>query len=215
MIRLMTAADIGAGMRLKEAARWNQTTQDWENVLALEPEGCWVYEVDGVVVGSTTAVLYGQDMAWIGMVLVLPEYRGRGIARELMQHALRYLEERAVHCVKLDATDMGRPLYEQLGFVEELVIERWAGTAEARKSVGKDATPGFLPMMLRPSRRWIALRSAQTERRCWSVWHKPFQGTRSVCPGATSWADRVLGNIFWDLALRAVRSKRRGSWRTS
>ncbi len=132
MIRLMTREDIPAGMRLKTAAGWNQTTQDWDNVLAVEPEGCWVYEIDGVVVGSTTAVCFGQDLAWIGMVLVLPEYRGQGIARKLMQHALKYLEERGVRCAKLDATDMGRPLYEQLGFVHELVIERWAGTASEK-----------------------------------------------------------------------------------
>ncbi|MDA1316036.1 MAG: GNAT family N-acetyltransferase [Acidobacteria bacterium] len=128
MIRRMTTDDIPAGMRLKETANWNQTAQDWENVLALEPQGCWVYEAEGKIVGSTTAVTYGEDLAWIGMVLVLPEYRGRGIARALMEHALRYLDARGVKCVKLDATDMGRPLYERLGFVEETSIERWAGT---------------------------------------------------------------------------------------
>jgi len=132
MIRLITREDIPACMRLKEAAGWNQTAQDWENLLALEPQGCWVYKIDGVVAGSTTAVCYGRDMAWIGMVLVQPEYRGQGIARKLMQHALQYLEGRGVRCTKLDATDMGRPLYEQLGFVHELVIERWAGTASGK-----------------------------------------------------------------------------------
>jgi ribosomal protein S18 acetylase RimI-like enzyme len=123
----MTADDIPSGMHLKESAGWNQTAQDWANILALEPEGCWVYELEGSIVGSTTAVTHGQDLAWIGMVLVMPEYRGKGIARALMEHALRYLVERGVQCVKLDATDMGRPLYERLGFVEETLIERWAG----------------------------------------------------------------------------------------
>ena len=131
MIRLMTEEDIRAGMRLKEAAGWNQTTRDWANLLAIEPQGCWVYEVNGVVAGSTTAVLYRQELAWIGMVLVLPEYRGRGIARQLMQHALRHLDERGGRCGKLDATDMGKPLYEQLGFVDEALIERWAGVFDA------------------------------------------------------------------------------------
>ena len=131
MIRVMSAEDIQAGMRLKEAAGWNQTTRDWANLLAIEPPGCWVYEVGGGVAGSATAVLYGLELAWIGMVLVLPEYRGRGIARQLMQHALRYLDERGVRCVKLDATDMGKPLYEQLGFVDEALIERWAGVFDA------------------------------------------------------------------------------------
>ncbi|HUG81812.1 MAG TPA: GNAT family N-acetyltransferase [Bryobacterales bacterium] len=140
----MTADDIPAGMRLKETANWNQTAQDWENVLAIEPQGCWVYESEGNIVGSTTAVAYGEDLAWIGMVLVLPEYRGRGIARALMEHALRYLDARDVKCVKLDATDMGRPLYERLGFVEETSIERWAGAFKAASPPDDQAAPAPL-----------------------------------------------------------------------
>ena len=84
MIRLMRVADIPAAMWLKEAAGWNQTEADWANVLAMEPEGCWVEELDGEVVGSTTAICYVQDLAWIGMVLVAPAFRGRGLARGLM-----------------------------------------------------------------------------------------------------------------------------------
>jgi hypothetical protein len=38
---------------------------------------------------------------------------------------MEYCREREVGCVKLDATDMGRPLYEKFGFVEECLIERW------------------------------------------------------------------------------------------
>ena len=46
MIRQMRPEDIGDAMRLKQAAGWNQTEQDWVNVMALEPEGCWVWEQD-------------------------------------------------------------------------------------------------------------------------------------------------------------------------
>jgi GNAT superfamily N-acetyltransferase len=121
----MRTDDIAAAMRLKAAAGWNQTEHDWANVLALEPEGCWVWEQEGQVAGTTTAICYGQELAWIGMVLVLPEHRGKGIARGLMEHALQWLAGRGVRQVKLDATDMGRPLYEKLGFRDERLIERW------------------------------------------------------------------------------------------
>jgi GNAT superfamily N-acetyltransferase len=117
-------------MRLKEAAGWNQTAEDWRNVLVIEPRGCWVEEIDEAgartVAGSTTLVCYGRGLGWIGMVLVLPEFRGRGIARRLMEHALRFAEENAVRCLALDATDMGWPLYRDLGFEDEVPIERWA-----------------------------------------------------------------------------------------
>ena len=121
----MTAADIPAAMELKNAAHWNQKETDWENVLALEPEGCFVYELDGRAVGSATVVCFGRELAWIGMVLVLPDYRRRGIARALMEHCVEHCRSRRIACVKLDATDMGRALYAALGFQDEQPIERW------------------------------------------------------------------------------------------
>jgi GNAT superfamily N-acetyltransferase len=155
MIREMTAADVPAAMRLKEAAGWNQTAEDWLNLLAIEPRGCWVEEIDEAgtksVVGSTTLVCYGCDLGWIGMVLVLPEFRGRGIARRLMEHALRFADENALGCLALDATGMGRPLYRDLGFEDETPVERWAteipiaGTPSESPPEAEPAASGINP----------------------------------------------------------------------
>ena len=125
MIRTMQASDIASAMRLKEAAGWNQTSMDWERLLRLEPDGCFVDEREGVIAGSATALRHGSDLAWIGMVLVLPEFRRRGIARGLMRHCLRWLADRGIRVSRLDATDMGRPLYVELGFRDEAFVERW------------------------------------------------------------------------------------------
>ena len=129
MIRAFVEDDIPAAMRLKEAAGWNQIERDWLTVIALAPEGCWVYEADGNVVGTVTAITYGRKLAWIGMMLVDPGRRRRGIGRSLMQHALAYLKGAGVGIIKLDATDMGYPLYHDLGFQDECLIERWSGIA--------------------------------------------------------------------------------------
>ena len=112
-------------MRLKEAAGWNQTEQDWRNLLALAPEGCFGIDCDVALVATSAAVCYGRALAWIGMVLTAPEYRGRGFARRLMDRTLAFLEAQGVEWIKLDATDMGRPLYLRLGFEEEGPVERW------------------------------------------------------------------------------------------
>jgi len=125
MIRQMQSSDIPAAMRLKHAAGWNQTAADWQRLLRLEPEGCFVAETDGIVAGSTTAVRYGSEMAWLGMVLVLPEYRRQGIARALVRHALEWLDLRGTSTCGLDATSMGIQLYEQVGFTSAEPIERW------------------------------------------------------------------------------------------
>jgi predicted GNAT family acetyltransferase len=91
----------------------------------MAPEGCFGIECDGVLAATTTAVCFGDELAWIGMVLTDPACRGRGFARRLMEHALDYLRKRRARWIKLDATDMGRPLYERLGFRDECPIERW------------------------------------------------------------------------------------------
>jgi GNAT superfamily N-acetyltransferase len=123
--RLITEADIPAAMRLKEAAGWNQTEADWRNVMRLAPDGCFGIDAGGALAATATAVCYGQELAWIGMVLTHPEHRGKGYARALMERALEHLDARGVTWIKLDATDMGRPLYARLEFTDECAIERW------------------------------------------------------------------------------------------
>jgi GNAT superfamily N-acetyltransferase len=128
-VRLLGEADIGAAVRLKELAHWNQTEDDWRRLLLLEPNGCFCATAGGSVVGTTTTTTYGRDLAWIGMVLVDPDYRRRGIATRMMHLALDYLRDSGVVAVKLDATPDGRPVYESLGFRAESLIERWEGVA--------------------------------------------------------------------------------------
>ncbi len=134
-VRLLREADIPVAMRLKELARWNQTETDWRRLLRLEPNGCFCATAEGRVVGTTTTTTYGRELAWIGMVLVDPQYRHRGIATMLMRAALEYLSETGVAAVKLDATPDGRPLYEKLGFRVESLIERWGGVAQSTPAV--------------------------------------------------------------------------------
>lgn len=130
-IRLLSAADIPAAMRLKELAGWNQTERDWQRLLELEPEGCFAALCDGRLVGTATTTRFGVELAWIGMVLVDPEYRRRGIATRLMKTAMAYLQSSGVRTIKLDATPAGQPVYEALGFVLEHRIERQAATVSA------------------------------------------------------------------------------------
>lgn len=130
-IRLLFESDIPAAMQLKDAAGWNQTQKDWHRLLALEPNGCFAAVRDGRLVGTTTTTTYGNDLGWIGMVLVDPQQRRQGIATRLINVAINYLKDK-VATVKLDATAEGKPLYERFGFQVESVVERWSGTSNAR-----------------------------------------------------------------------------------
>ena len=122
----MTPDDIALGMRLKEQAGWNQTEADWRRCLQLEPDGGLVAEWDGVPVGTVTTCVFGP-VAWVAMVLVDAAYRGRGIGKALMTGALAWLDARQIGSVRLDATPLGQPLYEKLGFTSEYTLTRYGG----------------------------------------------------------------------------------------
>ena len=51
-------------------------------------------------------------------VVTAPHYRQRGIARRIMQAMVRWLAEQGIWYMTLHTTEMGRPLYEELGFVD-------------------------------------------------------------------------------------------------
>jgi GNAT superfamily N-acetyltransferase len=131
----MTVDDIPEAMRLKDLAGWNQTAADWERFLSAEPEGCFVVEREGRVVGTSTTIVYEGRFAWIGMVLVEQQFRGQGIGTALLERAIHYLDSQNIPCMKLDATPQGRVLYEKLGFVSEYDIERWMLKREPREMI--------------------------------------------------------------------------------
>ena len=124
-VRLLRSSDIPQAMLLKQAVGWNQTERDWERLLDLEPEGCFGIEREGRLVATTTTTCYGRELAWIGMVITAPEFRGQGLASSLMRRALEFLDGRQIRCVKLDATSMGSGLYRKFGFEDECAVERW------------------------------------------------------------------------------------------
>ncbi len=126
-IRRMTTDDLPLGLRLTRQAGWNQIEADWRRFMNMEPEGCFVAEFDGSPAGTTTTCVFGRQVAWVAMVLVDKDMRGRGIGTRLLKHALDYLTGRKIETVRLDATPAGRPIYEKLGFVAEYELARFEG----------------------------------------------------------------------------------------
>lgn len=112
-------ADLAGCLALSTTAGWNQTAADWSMMLDL---GC-AWGSDGPhpsgLVASTLALPFsaatGQPFAWISMVLVTPDWRGRGLATRLVAEALGWLRGQGLVAV-LDATPAGFPVYRRLGF---------------------------------------------------------------------------------------------------
>ena len=82
---------------------------------------------DGDRFAGTGGISYYQVMptfhnpsgnkAYIMNMYTRPEYRRQGIARRMLDILINDAKERGIRFITLEATRMGRPLYESAGFV--------------------------------------------------------------------------------------------------
>ena len=122
VIRQLDVRDIDAAFALSTAAGWNQRREDWQMLLQVAPAGSVAAESAGRIVGTAIGIDYG-GFGWIAMMLVDEAYRGRGVGGRLLEAAIEAIPRHV--SIRLDATPLGRPLYERYGFREETRLTRY------------------------------------------------------------------------------------------
>ncbi|WP_169949784.1 GNAT family N-acetyltransferase [Microbispora sp. H11081] len=136
-VRRLGPEDLDRCLALSQDRSWAREERKWLFLL----ENTEVHAIDapsGELAATVTLTRYGTAAAGVGMMLVATRYGGRGLGRRLMTHVLGTAGDATVF---LWATELGRPLYEKLGF-ETL------GVTEAR--VGR-LRPGDAPVLSRPA----------------------------------------------------------------
>lgn len=85
----------------------------------------WFAEEQGLIVGTGGLVFFHRpptpnclsDLhAYVLNMYTLPEWRGRGVATMLLRHIIEHVRTTHAGRISLHATEMGRPIYERLGF---------------------------------------------------------------------------------------------------
>jgi GNAT superfamily N-acetyltransferase len=99
----------------------------FERGLGATPEGTWrMYEarLDGspASVLATTEVDGDCGIWWVATV---PEARGRGLSRDLLRVALADARERGMETSTLQATKLGRRVYERVGYTDLGALQMW------------------------------------------------------------------------------------------
>lgn len=123
----LTEEMLLSAQRLSAQAGWEQTSEDWRRLISLDPSSVQVWCDEGEVRASYSIASYGRELAWIGMVLVDRDYRGRGLGKIVFQQALDDARARGIQALGLDATDLGEPIYQKVGFAYTCPIVRWRG----------------------------------------------------------------------------------------
>ena len=117
---------MDAALRLSRAAGWPHRATDWALVAGLS-RGIVALEA-GEVVATALATPFGP-VAMANMIIVDERLRGRGLGRQVMEHALALAEPQEWRLV---ATQSGLPLYRKLGFVECGLVHQHQGPGHQR-----------------------------------------------------------------------------------
>ena len=136
LIRRWKRADLGYVADSIAREGWGHSTRDVERCWRLEPHGCFLAVLHGVPVGHVFSVCYGK-LGWIGLLIVNPEVRGRGVGSVLMGAAVNYLQRAGCKSIMLEAVEKAVPLYRQFGFREEFDSLRFRGQVGLMVRLGR------------------------------------------------------------------------------
>lgn len=114
-VKTMSSEDFDFAVQITDKMNWNLTAADFEFMIELEPNGCFVLLENSKKIGLATTVSFGA-IAWFGNLIVDESHRKRGAGSQLVKHSVEYLTRKHVKIVGLYAYMDRIPFYERLGF---------------------------------------------------------------------------------------------------
>jgi ribosomal protein S18 acetylase RimI-like enzyme len=127
-IRPMQREELAFAIELAAAEGWNPGLHDAQCFYAADPGGFLIGELAGEPVGCISAVSYAGRYGFIGLYIMRPEYRGRGLGWQLWQAAMARLRG---HNVGLDGVVAQQANYAKFGFRLAYRNVRYRGQAMA------------------------------------------------------------------------------------
>jgi ribosomal protein S18 acetylase RimI-like enzyme len=112
-IRLMHRSEVDFAIELAAREGWNPGLHDAEYFYRTDPTGFFIGLVRDKPVGCISAVSYDATFAFIGLFIVVPEYRGKGFGRALWKTAMQHLSS---HNIGLDGVVQQQANYCKSGF---------------------------------------------------------------------------------------------------
>ena len=112
-VERLREAKTGNIVSLSSYIGWDYNREEIETIFnAGIVYGVWNEREE--LIASAAIILYGEKLVSIGMVIVHPDYKGRGIGKIITEACVKSVSAHTP--IMLIATDEGKPLYEKLGF---------------------------------------------------------------------------------------------------
>lgn len=111
--RTMERGELALAVEWAAREGWNPGLHDAETFPAADPQGFFLGVLDGQPVASISVVKYGAGFAFLGLYIVLPAVRERGLGWALWQHGMASAAGRQVG---LDGVPAQQANYRKSGF---------------------------------------------------------------------------------------------------
>jgi GNAT superfamily N-acetyltransferase len=118
-VEKMEANDFQFAVQLANTMNWNMTTEDFEFMAELEPQGCFVLFHGSERIGIATGICFGK-VGWFGNFIVKEDYRRKGAGTFLVKHAVNYLKSKGVETIGLYAYYHLIEFYKNFGFKPDM-----------------------------------------------------------------------------------------------
>lgn len=145
-VRPMRPGELDLALEWARQEGWNPGLDDAPAFYAADPTGFFVGVVGEVPVGCLSVVKYGEDLAFVGLYMVHPDYRGRGFGKKLWDVGMASAEGRTIG---LDGVVAQQENYRKSGFEIAYRTMRYGGavvipaTEAVRDAVAGRAVTAF------------------------------------------------------------------------
>ncbi len=137
--RSATLPELDLVLDWAAAEGWNPGLDDAAAFLAADPRGFFLALDGDVPVGAISVVNHNPTFAFLGLYLVVPSHRGKGVGYALWSHALEHAGDRTIG---LDGVPEQQENYAASGFVHAGKTVRYAGVLDGQAhSDMQPATP--------------------------------------------------------------------------
>jgi GNAT superfamily N-acetyltransferase len=126
-LRVAFFEELGEIADTKHAQAFRQAT--YRYLTEALPQGkflAWVAQVDGQIIGTSGLIFFEQaptptnlvgSEGYILNIYTIASWRGRGVARMLLEEIIKYVKRTDTSQLWLYTTEEGRSVYEKFGFV--------------------------------------------------------------------------------------------------
>lgn len=150
----MKTSDFLFAVKLANTMDWSMTAKDFEFMVKLEPQGCFIQFQYNERVGIATTISFDK-VGWFGNFIVKETIRGKGAGSLLIKKAIAYLQNKNVKTIGLYAYPHLVKFYEHFGFKSDINFSVLKGKPNfpATKDSLKAATKRNIPELIELDRK--------------------------------------------------------------